>query len=922
MGNGRSPFVASDSSKDKAPEVAPPGNGGLNTVDVMKPAERPADRPVQPPEARAERPLVAANPGAPKDLTQDQAQAEALATQAVQAYVQLTEGGTKQLTQQQFDELKTKGFEKALTDAKSIDPRTIQAYEGMAQGELAKVIPSADKQKETLTKVLTAQGAMEAALNALTPEQQTTFSVLEDKFARDLAVLQQEANALQSRPVIDAAARQADMIKLEARATALQKQLNDDKAKISPALESALKEVQALDTPEGRAAAGFLAQMNELDNLRHAPAMVSLLYAQILEKQGGAENLAKAKELTKEAAKDSKVAGILNGPNGVEFATRMGVKTELVQKMEDDVKKVFPEFEPVQKAMAALADTTGDPKARLAEFSKHFEEALLRTDREGPDARKVEDLRKEMAELQTKLEAAQKEIEVGARKEFTAKEKEDFTTLQQLDEKIKNVSLLRLNYALALNKHGYEHNDEGAKKRAIEVLKDIKNVDPVIFEASPEIKGSLKQAEENKKIELTSATAEDMTSRSLAVLSAPTNNVADLFLPGVGPGITAATRPFGITPGDIPVAGRLFETDAKKQNEKAVINELARAYLTNEQATQARINQSVQEGRSGLREFGTDGLAIGAGWLTKVGADKALTKAPGYLKPLGLLAGLATAGLTKDATADGELGTGTDWLRGAGMFGGSRLIMRGLNANPSRQVLSEGTLLATGERLGVKGLAGTGGQLSEQVLKASAGGSWLGRTGAYLNPMNYTGFGFQQGGLRYVGFGSERTAQYLANGGMSFAQYNARRAVGNVGTLFGMGYVAGSGREALYIGTGQRQFDGTQHNFESALASINGSGLQGGFTASLVMPVAGSTFRMVGGGRVLDGTGRMATRFMPVTAPQLGQFGLVAAGPGLQQLDKFNSANRLQDLSVQARAVAEEAKRKAEEELRKQQQGR
>lgn len=920
MGNGRSPFVASDSNKDK-PAEAPPVNGGLNTVDVMKPAERPADRPAQP-EARSEKPVGTVGPGAPKELTQDQIQAEALAGQAVQAYVEATQGGTRQLTQQQFDELKTKGFDKALADAKSVDPRSIQVYEGLAQAELAKVIPTPEKQKETLTKVITAQGAMEAALNALTPDQQKTFIGLEDKFAKDLAVLQQEANALQSRPTLDPAGRQADMIKIEARATALQKQLNEDKAKISPALESAMKEVQALDTPEGRAAAAFLAQMNELDNLRHAPAMVSLLYAQVLEKQGGAENLKKAKELTTEAAKDSKVAAILNGPNGVEFATRMGVKTELVQKMEDDVKKVFPEFEPVQKAMAALADTTKDPKARLEEFSKHFEEALLRTDREGPDARKVEELRKEMTELQTKLEAVQKEIQVGARTEFTQKEKDDFTTLQQLDEKIKNVSLLRLNYAMALNKHGYEHNDEAAKKRAIEVLKEIKTVDPLIFDASPEIQGSLKQAQEGKKIELTSATAEDMTSRSLAVLSQPTNNIADLFLPGVGPGLTAATRPFGVTPGDIPVAGRLFETDAKKANEKAVVSELARAYLTNEQATQARINQSVQEGRSGVREFGTDGLAIGVGWLTKVGADKALTKAPGYLKPLGFVAGLATAGLTKDAAADGELGTGTDWLRGAGMFGGSRFVMRGLNANPSRQVLSEATAQGVGKRLGVEGLSGTGSQLSAQILKAEAGGSWLGRTGAYFNPMNYTGLSFQQGGLRYVGFGGERTAQYLANGGLSFAQYNARRAVGNVGTLFGMGYAAGSGREALYIGTGQRQFDGTPHNFETALSSINGSGLQGGFTASLVMPVAGSTFRMVGGGRVLDGTSRLATRYMPVTAPQLGQFGLVAAGPGLQQLDKFNSANRLEDLSVQARAVADEARRKAEEELRKQQQGR
>lgn len=892
MGNGRNPFEQGDKT-EKKPDATPPA---LNFTDIMKPGEKPAEKPV------TTAPERTSGEGPPPPLTQDNLRAEMVAGLALKRFMELSENGAKPVSENDFKIVK-EGFEKALASAK-INPRTLQLLEAQAQAELTKVVPE-NKQSDTLARVMVVTEALNDALKALPQDKQKTFFELQQK-------AEAEAKQLQTRLGHNQALFQQELAKLADK-------LHKDQSALSPELGKAMKEQKEFgETKEGQAAAQFLQTMEDIDRLRNSGGMIAFTYAQVLEKMGGEANKKLATEQLTEAIKSPKVAAAIeSSPQGLDLATKLGVKTPNMIKAEQEAAKVFPELVPFQKAQEILVDEKKDAKTRFTEAKKYMEEALAMTDREGADARKVEDLRKEATELETKLKNAQKEIELGARKDFTDQEKKDLDRLRVVTEQANNVSMIRMQYGLMLNKYGHENNDEEAKKRAIEVLKDIEVVDKDLFLQSPEIQGALRQAQQGKKIELSSAVSEAYTGSALATLAnSNSGSVVDFLLPGVQPGLTTALRPLGTTPSEIPLAGPVLFGDRKKP-EEAVVKQLAQAYLSNPEATKRAIDQQVQAGRSGVWEYTTDGAAVAAGWLTKYGVQRALTRAPGWGKVAGLGLGLVTAGATKDYLADGEMGTGTDWLRGSGMFGGSVLLMRGLNMNPSRTALTEGTALGVEKRLGLEGLsaARTGGQLSETVFAANAGGSRWYRAAQYFNPSTYTGFTW---GGRYVGFGGERTAAALADGTLSFAGYNARRAIGSAANTFGMAYAFGAGREGLYIGTGQKMADGTPYTLEGALAHMNSSGLQAGMTATLVMPIAGSTFRWIpGGSKVLDGTAGLATRLAPEAAPQIGRFALLASGPGMQQVDNFNNANRLKDLSDRAQKMADEAKQKAEEDLRK-----
>lgn len=918
MGNGRNPFETGD--KDKKPEAQTPP--ALNYTDIMKdkPTEKPAEKPVESRPAPTERPATPVDrtggtaDGAPKPLTQDQLRAEHTAGMAVERYMELSERGTKAITVEQFKIVKDT-FELALKNAKELDPRHLQLEEAKAQDELAKVIPDAGKQSDAVAKVITTQSAVTDAIQALPDDKKQEFIRLRQ--TAETAARQLQARLAATNPQ----QFQVELQKLETK-------LIQDQSALSPELAKAIKEqTEFQQSKDGQAAIRFSQVMGEIEKFRTVPALIAFTYAQILDKfaekstdqKVAADARTRATELLKDAVKDPKIAAMVESSRqGLDLAVRLNVKTAGMIKAEEEAGKTFPELVPVQKAQDVLNDTKKDAKTRFTEAKGFYEEALKLTNR---DARKVEDLRKTAGELEQKLQTAQKEIQLGSRKDFTADEKKDLQRLQVLNDQAKNPAIIRMEYAVMLNKYGHENNDEDAKKRAIEVLKDIEVVDKDLYLQSPEIQGALRQAQQNKKIEMSSAVSEAYTGSALSTLANSNNNtVVDFLLPGVQPGLTAALRPLGTTPSEIPYAGPVLFGDRKK-SEDAVVRQLAAAYLSNPDATQEAVDKQVRAGQSGVREYASDGAAIAAGWLTKYGVQSALSKAPGWGKVAGIGLGLATAGLTKDYLADGELGTTTDWLRGGGMFGGSVLLMKGLSFNPSRQVLSEGTTAGISRRLGVEGLAGkTGTQLSESILAAEGGaaGSRFYRALQYINPSTYTGLTWTG---RYVGFGGERTAAALADGTLSFAGYNARRSVGSAFNTFGMAYAFGAGREGLYIGTGQKMADGTPYSLESALAQMNSSGLQSGLTATLVVPVAGSTFRIIpGASKVLDGTASLATRLAPTAAPEIGRFGVVAAGAGLQQLDNYNNANRLKDLSAKAKTVADEAKAKAEEELRKRMQ--
>ncbi len=586
--------------------------------------------------------------------------------------------------------------------------------------------------------------------------------------------------------------------------------------------------------------------------------------------------------------------------------------------------RTFPEMVPLLRAQECLVDNSRDVKTRFLEARKLFDQAMSMTAREGEHPVRAEDLRKAISELEVKIEAPRKAEPF--RVSFTEEERKDIQQLQILKERVHNISLIRLQYALALNQYGYEQNDNEAKQKSIEVLKSIEGVDKISYAQSAEIQGALYHAQAGRQINLSRAVAAVLTNAAASRVgeaeSIMDTGAAEILFPGLSPAtpLTAALRPLGKTPSDIPLVGSVLFTNHKR-SEDVVLRQLSQAYLSDATVTQRAVDLQVAAGRGALREIGSDGAAIAAGLGTRalVGRYGASTVAkfgiPGKVAAVGLP--FVVAGLTKDVVNHGEISTPTEWLRGGGMYGGSLLLVRGLALNPSKQMLTEATAEKLGTRFGLEGISGTTGSLSQRMLCTEASGSFMQRAAQYGNPVNYTGFGWQ-GGLRYVGFGGERTACYLAEGNMNFAQFNARRVIGSVAGDFGTAYAFGAGREGLYIGTGQKMSDGTSYTGESALLQMNSAGLRAGVTASILMPIMADGARIVPGvNDALSGTGRFATKLAPSLAPEIGGIARAGSASALTQLDSFNNANRIQDLSIQARKLADEAREAARRDQEK-----
>jgi hypothetical protein len=136
----------------------------------------------------------------------------------------------------------------------------------------------------------------------------------------------------------------------------------------------------------------------------------------------------------------------------------------------------------------------------------------------------------------------------------------DEAELNRLLKKTEAPSSIRLQYALLLNAWGIEKNDQTAKEKAIEVLKDIKNVDKHTFDGSAPMQGALIQAEEGRMINPATAPVEAFYRAAAFYLDFPRR----FFNP----------------------------SDAERSNAVRCLRE---AYLFNEEATDAHIEKEVQK---------------------------------------------------------------------------------------------------------------------------------------------------------------------------------------------------------------------------------------------------------------------------------------------------------------------------------------
>ncbi len=938
------------------------------------------DRPVETP-VRVEVPPTA-KPPETAQITKEQDGALQAAMVARASLVQQTENGTKKLDDAKFAPIDA-AFKKALSDAQSVKTETLTALSAdlneQYRKELGKIkntpaitLAQAEIDRKASADALKITGEnLDRALKNLPADKKTAYDTLQTKYDADIKAKETElvgkrdAEMVGKQDAEKPAIAKKYLDEFNAENGRLSVKLLEDKKALSTELKVALEaQVAMLNKPETRLLLQY-SEINEgIDKLKLAPDMIKMYYAQALTIQGDMVN---AKKYFEEAIKNPTMATIIdNTQEGLALAEKLGVKTPGLAAVEKEADRLFPELKKVGDALKLIDDAKAkspeEQKTAFAAACKLFDDAVGMTDREGADARKAEELRASANAIKLQLELAEKDIVAGKRTDFTQGEKEQFQKMQLMNKQLENISLVRYKYALVLNEHGYTHNDDAAKAKAIEMLKSIKTVDEQTFLGSPEVQGALKQAEEGKKINPETAAAEAFVTAATTTISAHGTGLIDWVLPGGSAGANLLVDQ--VAPGrfasEAPFIGPVLFGGGKEAKDKAVA-QLAQAYLTNPDATQAVVNQQVSTGLGGLREIGSDALAVGVGLGTKYGAGKVLGRfgTPGKIGAFAL--GMASAGLTKDLAADGELGTTKDWLRGGGMYGASWLVMKGMALNPSRATLAEGTLTGVSTRMaGIELKAGANAAgmtadlwaaraaLQKEVagaataeLKAAAAqklvlldaqlGGWTSRLGQRLNPLNYMGLQFNGGLLpRYVGFGGERTAAALADGSMSFAQYNARRGAGSFFATGGSAFLFGGAREGLYIGTGKTRADGTPHTLNSAIKDMGGAGLQTTLAATLMLPMAGGLARSVGLGRPLDYVGKVATnRLTALGATELGvvavgDLALITASPALKGVEDYSNARQLKVASEEAKKVAAEAREKARKELeaRKQQQAK
>lgn len=438
----------------------------------------------------------------------------------------------------------------------------------------------------------------------------------------------------------------------------------------------------------------------------------------------------------------------------------------------------------VQSAIQLLTEKQDDQTVSIAVGK--FEAALAIT-----DTRNAEKLRTEASITAAKLEASGKAL--TADEQLSLLEK-----IQTLQQQADSISWVRLKYAETLSRLGHEKHDHTLKTKAHQLVESIRQADLHTFASNPAVRGSLLQIGKGQRIELSTAASE--TFLRVAVEHIP------LHFPAVG----------------------------TKEAEQRVVQLLAHAYANDPDGTQSRIDQTVRQGQGALREFGSDAGAVTVGfaskWLMSNIAPK-LMNGHWSVKLMSLGGQLAVAGLTKDYLADGRLGTGSDWLRGAGLYAASGLLVKGMRSlDPTRQPLSSATSRAFELKYKLDSAS-----LSGATRNSFAGGS-AEALAQRLNPLNYNPL------HRHV-WSAEAAAQSLTRGQITMGQYFARTGAGRLYTTMGMSGLFAGGREALYIGTGQKRADGTDHDAGSAFADIADRAAQGAFFGALSSPFVGYPFR-------------------------------------------------------------------------------
>jgi hypothetical protein len=944
-------------------------------------------------------------------LSDDQANSPQVLNGAYMQYLQGTENATKAMKKEDFDKL-APAWEKALEANASIKPEQIAAYEKQAQDQYAnqtalalalaksgkqsfdQLVPddlnkvTQDELKKSMTDSvagwMNVQSDMNKALNALKPEDKQKYSASEQKFQAAMTQAQKDAGN--------------DQNKLQqAYQAAYTTKINEQKA-LDPNLAKAIDARAAfLNDSKGVFAKQYAENMQLLDSYKHVDE-ARIQYAQALALQGGDDNKAKASKLIADAMKNPEAAKLLQGTqDGQKLLTDLKLRTPDMQKLQDDQDKLFPEMKLARDATEVSATNWKDADAKfkaaeaaidkeimdkgqgkdvaesLAKVNQNIESMKMQlgmaiddfkngrrnlpdiqgqtAEQKASDTKIVQDAVKNMNQLdmvQALMGSKGPQLQAAMQRVLTDAEKTTLNNMAVLAQKAQNVSLIRMQHALKASEYGFKHNDDAAKADAKSIVEGIAKVDPQTFTSSPEVIGALKQAEQNRQMDVSDGKAATIAFSEAAkdTITKTQQGLVDWVVPGASLGLnSAAVATTGHYVSEIPFVGGLF--GGSKEATNKLVDQLAMAQLSNAAEAQAQRDQTVKDGHTQLRGLAGDVTGVGATFLSGWGINKGLQAAaeyaplPGWARfGLSAAGGLAVGGLTNNAVSGNDLLSSRGYLRNTVAAGTTYAAIKGLEYLPGNRTL---TLTGeTAEKLGLaEGTQITGSQLGKSLAAETAAASGDGKfvqfarsLSSRLNPTTLTPFRLgelaegasrfnplaQLGRIEYAGYGGARTVELLANGTMNLAEYNARQFAAKTLGTFAIGYGFGAANKGAAILSGEH-LDGKSYNtFGDYWHDMNTAGLQTGLASSFLIPVVGKAMVpnswQAGVGRgVTNLFGRLPGVDAQAAAGAFGSAALMWTRPTLDASSRWGEATIYDNIYERAKVRAQELRNNAAQQL-------
>jgi hypothetical protein len=593
------------------------------------------------------------------------------------------------------------------------------------------------------------------------------------------------------------------------------------------AQRSALQEFRATDV--GRKITYYESEMQRVQELAHAKAITSGLYALALTQSNDPASISKAKDYFREALTDGEAALLVSQLTGIDIAAE-SQKSGISEK-ELQVLRV-PGMADAFRAKDILNDASiADPNERLKRAQAYIDSALAKSDI-NEDGIKLFGQEAELNKLIANK--SPQEIAISPEASEAQQKLEAIGTIRTVQ------GLVRAELATNLNNFGLDNKNENAIAQAKSAIQDA-----LKYNSSEELLVGIDvKIDKKEKIDLSTAAAAGFLNNAKLLIESK-------FGSSGGDPISAA----------VPVVSMLFKREERQKIIDVAGQQIAAAALIDDQYRNAVVQRASADARESLSRLGTNLTSVGLGHLSAKGLGALAQNLPGRWKPVGMLAskilGYGGGGYASMEALD----YGSQQLLGTRdhSFGEN---VSGLGLTYASIYLTKGMHEARMARLQPQ-LAAVPSELA------------LGSRFQYLNPLNLRG-----------GLGGG-----YANA-LSLRQLSARQAWGNFGHRFSLGAV-GAGvyktQEIVpYVSTNPQTGElYTFSDMPNAGIQLTKESAFGGAATALLVP----SLKMIpGSGYIADRFSKVIDKIAGQSTAPVWQAGSSATAPVVAETAAANPA--------------------------------